>query len=61
MMKKIINEFPDEINMGLSCGNPVNHLKIKEGQSLIDLGCGAGMDIFYYKDEKSKSRNFIWA
>ena len=44
--EKIINEFPDEINMGLSCGNPVNHLKIKEGQSLIDLGCGAGMDIF---------------
>ena len=41
--EKIINEFPDEINMGLSCGNPINHLKIKEGQSLIDLGCGAGM------------------
>ena len=35
--EKIINEFPDEINMGLSCGNPINHLKIKEGQSLIDL------------------------
>ena len=28
--EKIINEFPDEINMGLSCGNPINHLKIKE-------------------------------
>ncbi|AME09615.1 MULTISPECIES: methyltransferase domain-containing protein [Gemella] len=44
--EKIINEFPDEINMGLSCGNPIQHLKLKEGQSLIDLGCGAGMDIF---------------
>ena len=28
--EKIINEFPDKINMGLSCGNPINHLKIKE-------------------------------
>ncbi|ERK57188.1 arsenite S-adenosylmethyltransferase family protein [Gemella bergeri ATCC 700627] len=44
--EKIINEFPDEINMGLSCGNPIQYLKLKEGQSLIDLGCGAGMDIF---------------
>ena len=52
--EKIINEFPDEINMGLSCGNPINHLKIKEGQSLIDLGCGAGMDIFITKLEKAK-------
>ena len=52
--EKIINEFPDEINMGLSCGNPVNHLKIKEGQSLIDLGCGAGMDIFITKIKNPK-------
>ena len=50
----IINEFPDEINMGLSCGNPINHLKIKEGQTLIDLGCGAGMDIFVTKMKNPK-------
>ena len=50
----IINEFPDEINMGLSCGNPINHLKIKEGQTLIDLGCGAGMDIFVTKMRNPK-------
>ena len=52
--ENIINEFPDEINMGLSCGNPINHLKIKEGQSLIDLGCGAGMDIFITKMKNPK-------
>jgi len=46
--------FPDEINMGLSCGNPINHLKIKEGQTLIDLGCGAGMDIFVTKMKNPK-------
>ena len=52
--ENIINEFPYEINMGLSCGNPINHLKIKEGQSLIDLGCGAGMDIFIAKMKNPK-------
>ena len=52
--ENIINEFPYEINMGLSCGNPINHLKIKEGQSLIDLGCGAGMDIFITKMKNPK-------
>ena len=52
--ENIINEFSDEINMGLSCGNPINHLKIKEGQSLIDLGCGAGMDIFITKMKNPK-------
>ena len=52
--EKIINEFSDEINMGLSCGNPINYLKIKEGQSLIDLGCGAGMDIFITKIKNPK-------
>ena len=52
--ENIINEFPYEINMGLSCCNPINHLKIKEGQSLIDLGCGAGMDIFITKMKNPK-------
>ena len=52
--EKIINEFHDEINMGLSCGNPINHLKIKGEQSLIDLGCGAGMDIFITKMKNPK-------
>ena len=40
--------------MGLSCGNPINHLKIKERQTLIDLGCGAGMDIFVTKMKNPK-------
>lgn len=52
--EEIINQFPDEINMGLSCGNPIHHLKIKEGQSLIDLGCGGGLDIFVTKMKNPK-------
>lgn len=48
----IINEFPDEINMGLSCGNPINHLKIREGHlNRFRLWCRYGY--FRYKNEKS--------
>jgi len=33
-------------NLGLGCGNPVAFSKIKEGDTVIDLGSGAGIDCF---------------
>ncbi len=33
-------------NLGLGCGNPVAISKIKEGNTVLDLGCGAGFDCF---------------
>ena len=33
-------------NMGLGCGNPVALSKIKSGDTVVDLGSGAGMDCF---------------
>lgn len=33
-------------NLGLGCGNPVAMSKIKEGDVVLDLGCGAGFDCF---------------
>lgn len=35
-----------EGNLGLGCGNPVAVSKIKEGDIVLDLGCGAGFDCF---------------
>lgn len=35
-----------EANLGLGCGNPVALSNIKEGDTVLDLGCGAGMDCF---------------
>lgn len=34
------------VNLGLGCGNPVAISKIKEGDTVLDLGCGAGFDCF---------------
>ena len=33
-------------NLGLGCGNPVGFSDIKEGDTVLDLGCGAGIDCF---------------
>lgn len=35
-----------EANMGLGCGNPVALSKIKKGDTVLDLGSGAGIDCF---------------
>ncbi|KAF9468716.1 S-adenosyl-L-methionine-dependent methyltransferase [Collybia nuda] len=38
--------IPSEANLGLSCGNPVGAATLKEGETVLDLGSGAGMDVF---------------
>ena len=35
-----------EANMGLGCGNPVAFSEIKKGDTVLDLGSGAGIDCF---------------
>ena len=41
-----INSIPEEAISGLGCGNPVALAKLKEGQTVLDLGSGGGMDAF---------------
>ncbi|MBI5061680.1 MAG: arsenite methyltransferase [Candidatus Aenigmarchaeota archaeon] len=35
-----------EANLGLGCGNPIALAKIKKGDTVLDLGSGAGLDCF---------------
>ncbi|HOT07053.1 MAG TPA: arsenite methyltransferase [Methanotrichaceae archaeon] len=37
---------PAESNLGLGCGNPVALASIREGEVVLDLGSGAGLDCF---------------
>ena len=38
--------LPDEAIMGLGCGNPVTLADIAEGETVLDLGSGGGIDVF---------------
>ena len=35
---------PGEANLGLGCGNPISMADLKPGESVLDLGSGAGFD-----------------
>jgi arsenite methyltransferase len=36
--------LPDGANLGLGCGAPLEHLNLVEGEAVLDLGSGAGID-----------------
>jgi arsenite methyltransferase len=38
--------IPEESILGAGCGAPLNFADIKEGESVVDLGSGAGIDVF---------------
>ncbi|KAF8843850.1 NAD(P)-binding protein [Paxillus ammoniavirescens] len=41
-----LQSVPVESHMGLSCGNPVAKASLKEGETVLDLGSGGGIDVF---------------
>jgi len=44
--KKELGKIPEEAVMGLGCGNPTALASLKEGEVVLDLGAGAGIDVF---------------
>jgi len=41
-----LEAVPEGANLGLGCGNPVALASLKQGETVLDLGAGAGFDCF---------------
>ncbi len=50
---------PEGANLGLGCGNPVAIASLREGETVLDLGSGAGFDCFLAANEVGPSGRVI--
>lgn len=63
---KIIGYDPEELKaipeaaiLGVGCGAPIKFADLKEGETVVDLGSGAGIDAFLSANKVSKSGKII--
>jgi len=45
-LEEDLHHIPEEAVMGLGCGNPTAIADLKSGEVVLDLGSGAGVDVF---------------
>jgi len=54
-----INGYNPDADLGLGCGLPTKFAKIKKGDTVIDLGSGAGNDCFVARAEAGETGRII--
>lgn len=54
-----LDSVPDGANLGLGCGNPTALASLKEGETVLDLGSGAGFDCFLAANRVGKGGRVI--
>lgn len=57
--KKDLAAIPKEAVLGLGCGNPVALAGLKKGEIVLDLGSGAGIDVFLASKKVGNSGKVI--
>jgi len=54
-----LQSVPEGANLGLGCGNPVALASLRAGETVLDLGSGAGFDCFLAANKVGKSGRVI--
>jgi len=54
-----LKAVPEDSNLGLGCGNPTALASLKEGETVLDLGSGAGFDCFLAANKVGKNGRVI--
>ncbi|OGM12000.1 arsenite S-adenosylmethyltransferase [Candidatus Woesebacteria bacterium RBG_16_34_12] len=54
-----LDKVPQGSNLGLGCGNPTAIASLKEGEIVLDLGSGAGFDVFLASPKVGKTGKVI--
>ncbi|MFX1377405.1 MAG: arsenite methyltransferase [Promethearchaeota archaeon] len=54
-----LKDVPNGANLALGCGNPTAHASIKEGETVLDLGSGGGLDCFIAANKVGKTGKVI--
>jgi SAM-dependent methyltransferase len=56
---KELESIPKPSILGVGCGAPVNYAKLREGETVVDLGSGAGIDVFLSANRVKESGKVI--
>ena len=54
-----IKSIPEEAVFGLGCGNPTALAELKEGETVLDLGSGGGIDVFLAANKVGRTGKVI--
>jgi arsenite methyltransferase len=54
-----LDGYNSDADLGLGCGLPTQFAKIKKGDTVLDLGCGAGNDCFIARSVAGESGKII--
>jgi arsenite methyltransferase len=54
-----LSSVPEGANLGLGCGNPTALASLRKGETVLDLGSGAGFDCFLAADKVGKQGKVI--
>lgn len=54
-----ISAIPEGADLGLGCGNPLQFADVKAGETVLDLGSGAGIDCFLAAKEVGPTGHVI--